>query len=295
MQWRKRFGAKGNWTMTPRTYRVTVDAGVTLAVREWGHEANQRVAVCAHGLTRNGHDFDRLAEALADRYRVVTFDAVGRGDSDLLADPSGYAYPTYVRHGLALLAHLGVPTVDWIGTSMGGILGMLLAAHVPQQIGRLVLNDVGPLIPRVALTRILTALESLPSFLDEAEALAHFRLRYASFGPIDEAGWRHLVRYGTRRGDDGQLHLAFDPRLVAALVGSDKADVVMWDLWAGVRQPVLLLRGAESDLLLRCTAKGMVARGDVTLVEFPDTGHAPSLLIPEQIAVVTAWLDRKCP
>jgi len=265
--------------MTPRTYRVPVETGVTLAAWEWGDPANPRLVVCAHGLTRNGRDFDRLAERLAAGYRVVAFDAAGRGDSDRLTDPAAYAYPTYVRHALALLTYLAVPQVDWIGTSMGGILGMLLAAHAPDRIGRLVINDVGPMIPRAALTRILAALADLPSFADESEALAHFRLRYASFGPIDDSGWRHLVRHGTRVGADGRWHLAFDPQLVGALQGSDKADVVMWDLWAGIRQPVLLLRGAESDLLLRCTAKGMVARGDVTLVEFADTGHAPSLLM----------------
>lgn len=276
--------------MTPRTYRVPVEAGVALAVWEWGDAANPQVLVCAHGLTRNGRDFDRLAAALANRFRVVAFDAVGRGESDLLPDPAGYIYPTYVRHALALLTHLAVPQVDWIGTSMGGILGMLLAVHVPDRIGRLIINDVGPMIPRAALSRILVALADLPSFADDAEALAHFRIRYASFGPIDEDGWQHLVRHGTRRGADGRLHLAFDPRLVAALAGSDKADVVMWDFWAGVRQPLLLLRGAESDLLLRCTAKGMVARGDVALVEFANTGHAPSLLMPDQIEVVSRWL-----
>lgn len=275
--------------MTVRNYRVTVD-GVSLAVQEFGAADASDIVVCAHGLTRNSHDFDRLAAVLAKRRRVVSFDAAGRGDSDWLPDPDGYNYATYQRHALALLDYLSAPAVDWIGTSMGGMTGMLLAARTPERVKSLALNDIGAMIPRAALTRILDSVRALPSFADSEAVLAHFRQRYASFGAIDDAGWRHLAQHGVRREADGRLHLAFDPRIAQALQGSDRQDVTMWDLWAAIRQPVLLLRGAASDVLLSCTAKGMAARGNVKLVEFPGAGHAPSLLMPDQIDAIAGWL-----
>lgn len=274
--------------MTPVTHRIPVP-GVELAVHEWPGEGLP--VFCVHGLTRNGRDFDRLAEALAPR-RVLALDVAGRGQSGRLESPAAYSYPTYFQHAFAVLQALGLTQVDWMGTSMGGILGMLVAGQAPGLVRRMVLNDVGPLVTKVSLTRIVDGMGKRPAtFPDLAGVEAYMRMVSASFGPIDEAGWRHMAVHASRQLPDGRFELVYDPAILETLRGTEAQDIDLWPLWAAVKQPVLVLRGAESDLFLRATALGMVARGGVELIEFPGVGHAPSLMIPEQIEPVKNWLN----
>jgi pimeloyl-ACP methyl ester carboxylesterase len=275
----------------PRKRRLPLGA-VTLALVEWGDPDAPDVVLCAHGLTRNSRDFDFLARALADRRRVVAFDFAGRGDSDWLQEPGLYGYPTYFEHAVRLIDALELPAFDWIGTSMGGILGMMVAGRLKDRVRRLVLNDVGALVTRQSLRRILQFPTLGREFTDLAEAVRFYREALASWGTLSDEAYRHLAEHSLRRLPNGRLGPSYDPAIRTALLGSDAADINLWAIWGAVSQPVLILRGAMSDLLLRCTALGMVARGGVDFVEIPDAGHAPALMREEEIRLIVDWLDR---
>jgi len=260
-----------------------------IAYVEWS-EARDRAVICAHGLTRNGRDFDRLAAALADARRVVCPDMAGRGRSDWLADGAGYGYPQYCADMNALIARLGVEAVDWVGTSMGGLIGLMLAAMPGSPIRRLVLNDIGPFIPKAALERMAGYVGKDPTFGDRAALEAYLRQVHATWGPLADADWQHLAEHGHRRDDGGGFRLGYDPAIGRALAGPLR-DVDLWPLWEKVTCPVLVLRGGQSDLLLRETAEAMTTRGPrARLVELAEAGHAPSLMTAPQIAVVKDWL-----
>ena len=257
---------------------------------DWGAPGNDTL-LCVHGLTRNGRDFDRLAGALEDSFRVVCPDVAGRGRSDWLADPAGYANPLYVADMVTLLARLGTDTVDWVGTSMGGIMGMLAAAMPGTPVRRLVLNDVGPFIPKAALARIGDYVGKDPEFDDLAGVDDYFRTVHASFGALTDGDWQHMAEHGARRLDEGGYGLAYDPAIGNAFKGAPLPDVDLWAFWDAIQCPVLVLRGAESDLLPVETAEEMTRRGPrATLVEFDGCGHAPALMAPDQIAAVRDWL-----
>src|SRR3954447_8157177 len=194
--------------------------GHRLAYYEWGDAANPRVLFCVHGLTRNAMDFAPLAESLCDHWRVIAVDMPGRGRSDWLPDPADYAYPTYLADLIALLDHLAVDQVDWLGTSMGGILGMLMAGVAPGRVRRLVLNDVGAWIPAEGLRRILSYAGKLVRFNDRAEAESTLRRIWAPFGVRRESDWQHLFSHGLVENDDGSVRLAYDPAIVASLAAA---------------------------------------------------------------------------
>ncbi len=263
---------------------------VWLAFQDFGSKPRDRTVVCVHGLTRNGRDFDRLAIAMSRDYRVIEVDVIGRGRSGWLADKSEYTYQTYLKHIDALLDYRGLEQVDWIGTSMGGLIGMMLAAREESPIRRLILNDVGPVIPGAALQRIGRNVGTDPRFSNLQEAAAYFREVYADFGIPDDLGWSDLTLHSTNRQEDGSYALHYDPA-IGDPFSEEMADVKLWDVWDAVRCPTLVLRGAESDVLTRETAERMTKSGPkAELVEFESCGHAPSLLVPEQISVVHEWL-----
>ncbi len=173
---------------------------------EWGDPANTRVLVCVHGLTRNGRDFDDFARAMADHYRVLCPDIAGRGQSDWLTDKSGYSYAQYLADMAVLIARSGAVVVDWVGTSMGGLIGMLLAAQPHTPIRHLVMNDVGPFIPKAALERIASYVGQIQTFNSMAEAEHYIRTVSAPFGPLNDAQWRHLTTYSIRPVRRRPLH-----------------------------------------------------------------------------------------
>ena len=261
-----------------------------LAYGEWGAADSERVVVCVHGLTRNGRDFDVLAAALAEEgCRVVCPDVVGRGASGRLADPAGYGYPQYLADMNALLARLDVEQVDWVGTSMGGLIGMMLAAQPGAPIRRLVINDVGPFIPLAALERIGGYVGRAPVFADLDAAEAYLRDVYATMGALGDLQWRHLT-LSSVEAVKGGYRLAYDPAIAEAFK-QVTADVDLWPLWDAITAPTLVLRGANSDLLLAETAAEMAARGPkAKVIEIPGCGHTPSLMDVEQIALVRDWV-----
>lgn len=262
-----------------------------LCYTEWGSVDAPRTVVCVHGLTRNGRDFDRLANALSQHWRIVCPDVVGRGRSDWLANPAGYGYPQYLADMTALIARLDVTALDWIGTSMGGLIGMMLAAQPNTPIRRLVLNDVGPLVPKAALERIAAYVGLDPRFDSIGDLEAYLRKVHAPFGALSDADWRHLSLQGYRRLEDGRFGLAYDPAIGQAFKLGPLEDVDMWAVWDAISCPVLVLRGALSDLLLPETAAEMSRRGPrASVVEIAETGHAPALMSVDQVAIVRDWL-----
>jgi pimeloyl-ACP methyl ester carboxylesterase len=261
-----------------------------LAYVAWGRPSALPPVICVHGLTRNSRDFDRLARALSAQRLVICPDMVGRGRSDWLANAAGYGYAQYCADMTALIAHLGVEEVDWIGTSMGGLIGMMMAAQPKTPIRRLVLNDIGPVIPRQAIERLAGYVGKDPVFDDLAGVEAYLRQVHAPFGALDDEAWRQMASHGHRRLSDGRWALGYDPAIARGFEAAMTKDVDLSGVWAAVRCPTLVLRGVQSDLLLPETAETMTAKA--RLVEIPGTGHAPSLMVPAQIGIVHGWLAR---
>lgn len=261
---------------------------------EWGAADNPRVVVCVHGLTRTGRDFDVLGEALAKTHRVLAVDMPGRGSSEWLPAKSDYVYTTYLATLTALVAAAGVTAVDWVGTSMGGLLGIVMAAQPGTPVARLVVNDVGPAIEPGALARIGAYVGADPTFATEAALLAYVR-EISPFGPHDDAQWDHLVRTTTSRRPDGRYGFVYDPGIAVPFRSATKgAD--LWPLWDAIDCPTLLLRGADSDLLSASTARAMAQRGPrPRLVEFAGVGHAPTLLPADQVRTVVDFLREASP
>ncbi len=262
-----------------------------MAYTEWGDPANRRVVVCVHGLTRNGRDFDFLAQALADDYRVVCPDVVGRGRSDWLGVKTDYGFPLYANDMVTLLARLDAEEVHWVGTSLGGIIGMLLASQPHTPISRLVLNDVGPLITSVSLQRIGEYVGRAPRFATMQEAEQWIRAVGAPFGALTDAQWEHLTRYSVRPVEGG-FAMTYDPAIGEVFRNAPlDQDVDLWAVYRAIRCPTLAIRGAESDLLERVTHEQMGQEGpQARTVEIAGVGHAPMLLDDAQIAVVRDFL-----
>jgi pimeloyl-ACP methyl ester carboxylesterase len=262
-----------------------------LVYYEWPGPAAAPTLLCVHGLTRNGRDFDALAEALSLHYRVICPDMPGRGQSQWLADPADYNYALYLGDIAALIARLDVATIDWVGTSMGGIIGMLFAALPGAPLRRLVINDVGALVAKEALERIATYVGLDPSFPDLAALEAALRRIHAPFGPLTDAQWHDLATHSARRKSDGTLGLAYDPKIGDAFKQGPIKDVDLWSSWDAIGCPTLLLRGAQSDILRASDAVAMTQRGPrAKLVEFAGIGHAPALMAADQIAAIRDFL-----
>ncbi|MBV8641023.1 MAG: alpha/beta hydrolase [Verrucomicrobia bacterium] len=262
-----------------------------IAYTEWGQPSAQPPVICLHGLTRNGRDFDYLARALeGDERQVFCPDIVGRGKSDWLANPANYNCAQYLADMAALIARTGAESVDWVGTSMGGHIGMLLAAETNTLIRRLVLNEAGPFIPLIALKRRGAYAGQSPVFADLEGIEKYMREIYAPFGDLSDENWRHLARYGARATPDNKLSLAWDPAIAQPLLAANQ-DVDLWSAYDRIRCPVLLLRGLYSDVLPTPIAQEMTQRGPrAHLVEFPKIGHAPALMDPTQIAIIAEFL-----
>ncbi len=258
---------------------------------EWGDSANDKVLICAHGLTRTGRDFDFLAAALEMDYRVICPDVVGRGQSEWLAHKADYGYPLYMADMAVLLARSGAEQVDWVGTSMGGLIGMFLAAQPGTPIRRLVMNDVGPFLPKAGLERIAAYVGKPLRFASLEQMERYVRVIAAPCGALTDAQWHHLTVHAARQTDTGEYTFAYDPGIADAFKGQELNDIDLWPIWDAVRCPALVLRGAESDVLTRADAEAMRSRGPkAELLELAGIGHAPPLLDDSQIALVRNWL-----
>jgi pimeloyl-ACP methyl ester carboxylesterase len=266
-----------------------------MAYWEWGDPSNRNVVVCAHGLSRQGRDFDTLARALCDTWRVVSVDVVGRGQSDWLADPMGYSIPGYVADMVTLLARLDAESVDWVGTSMGGLIGLGLAALPQSPLRRLVLNDVGPTVQPASLQRIGTYLGQPAHWATVEEAADALWAISQGFGPHTREQWIELTRPQLKPDGDG-FKPHYDPAIAVPFKAitpeiAKAGEAMLWHAYDSLRLPVLLLRGAQSDLLSHDTAQVMTQRGPrARLVEFAGVGHAPTLVAPDQVAAVSEFM-----
>ena len=263
-----------------------------ISVAQWGKPREKPTIICVHGLTRNGRDFDFVAQALAQDFHVLAPDMRGRGKSQRLSDPSGYSNPAYIADIAFILQSLGITQLHWLGTSMGGIMGLMAANSAPGLIQSMVLNDIGCLIPASGLGRI-NDIANIPTVFDtRALAEAALRQRSAGFGIADEAHWQHLYAHGLEQVN-GRWRFTYDTGIFTAGFSPDTpvADVNLWPLWPALANiPVLLLRGADSDLLTHSTALEMQSNHPrLTLEEFDGVGHAPALLERTQIELVHRW------
>jgi pimeloyl-ACP methyl ester carboxylesterase len=259
---------------------------------EWGGAPRQPVLVCVHGLTRCAHDFNFLARAVRDRYRVICVDLPGRGESEWLLDPAEYTVPTYLACMVTLIARLNAESVDWVGTSLGGMVGMALAALPDSPVRRLVLNDVGPVLTDASLSRIGAFVGKAPHFPTFEAAEQYVRMVSVTFGPHSDSEWRFLTENVVCPHPGGGWCLRYDPA-IAEVFNSREAgkDIDIWPLYDSVRCPTLVMRGEHSDLLTRETVQAMVQRGPrAQVAEIPGVGHAPTLIHPDQIEVVREFL-----
>lgn len=266
---------------------------------------NARALVCAHGFSRNGRDFDSLADAFADEWRVYCPDAAGRGHSDWLSQRDQYNYDQYLRDNATLVSHVTAPlasdaiapapAVDWIGTSMGGLVGMMLAAQPGTPLRRLVLNDIGAQINADALNRIGKYVRETPSFDTLAQYQTHLADIHSAFGALRDAQWAHLAAYSHRIEND-RIVPHYDPNIASAFDNTVEEDVDLWALWSAISIPTLVIRGAQSDLLTEATLDRMVElRPDTQVLEIGDAGHAPALMGANEIGVIRAFLSAPDP
>lgn len=277
--------------MSPRHHFITCQ-DLEIHYVEWG-EPTAPVVICWHGLTRTGRDFDELAAVLAKRYRVICPDTPGRGLSQWSDQPlQHYIVPFYAQIALDLADQLGIEQFKWVGTSMGGLIGMVVAAIAPERVQKLVLNDVGPEIPVAAVERIRSYAGSQPSFKSVSELEAWLRQVYQPFGENTDAFWRRMAMTSSRRTEQGQITLHYDVRLVEPFKNYT-GEETLWPLWAQIICPTLIIRGELSDLLSAEQVEQMLARkpeANAQAVTFAQVGHAPTLVTPEQIEVVREFL-----
>jgi len=276
-----------------RTVQCASAAGLhRIAYLEWGEPKNDAVLICVHGLTRCARDFERFAQAMSDRYRVVCPDIAGRGDSEWLADPKLYTLAQYVADMVTLIARLDVERVHWVGTSMGAFVGMFLAAQKGTPVTRLVMNDAGPVITRSSLERIAAYVGAWPPLPSIEAAEQYVRAVSATFGPHTDAEWRFLTEIVVRRNAEGGYRMHYDPRIAEPYRKAlPDTDPEFWPYYDAVKCPTLVLRGEQSDLLTRDTCAQMAQRGPkAATVEIPGVGHAPTLLHDDQIRIVREFL-----
>ncbi|MGZ5105871.1 MAG: alpha/beta fold hydrolase [Usitatibacter sp.] len=256
---------------------------------EWGDAQNPRLLVCVHGLTRNGRDFDYVAEALSDAYRVVCPDVVGRGRSDWLRDPADYTYAVYTGDMATLIASLHAETVDWLGTSMGGIIGMMMASLPGTPVRKLVMNDVGAMSPKASIERIGQYVGREPTF-DSLDALEAAMRSVSPFGALTADQWRHLAIHVAKHDADGRWRFRYDPGIGKNFHAAPPADIDLRAFWEKVHGPTLVIRGEHSDLLLPQTLEEMRRHPHATVHVVRDTGHAPMLMDEAQVGVVRRFL-----
>jgi pimeloyl-ACP methyl ester carboxylesterase len=256
---------------------------------EWGDPSNKRVLVCVHGLTRNGRDFDHVAQALSDMYRVVCPDIVGRGRSDWLRNGADYTYPTYCNDMTTLIASLHAEVLDWLGTSMGGIMGMIMASLPGTPVRKLVLNDAGCVIPKESLDRIGKYVGAEPHF-DSLEALELGLKLVSPFGELTDAQWRHLAIHVAKQEDDGRWTFRYDPHIADNFKQVLGRDIDLRAYWNALHGPVLLIRGETSDLLTPEVYDEMGRRPRTERLLVPRCGHAPMLMDDFQVGAIRRFL-----
>jgi len=270
-----------------------------IAYTDWGDPENPNIVICVHGLTRNCRDFDFLASTLSSEFRVICPDVVGRGQSDWLEDEKDYDhYPLYLSDAVTLIKYIQSQyrisvTINWVGISLGGLIGMMIALQYEVTLNKLVISDIGPLIPVAALKRMSQYVGKDVRFHNIDEFEAYIRKISAPFGPLTDDQWRHLTIHSARLLDDGTYGFYYDPKVSASFKAhAAMEDVDLWQYWDMLQTPTLVIRGSDSDVLLEETAAEMQERGPkAKIIELPGIGHAPILLDKKQIEIVRDFLS----
>lgn len=264
-----------------------------IAVHEWGDSNASETVICVHGLTRNARDFDALALYLSPHYRVLCIDIAGRGKSEWLADANHYNYPQYVADVVFILTSLAITRAHWVGTSMGGIIGMMIAGALPALLQTLTINDIGCLVPAAGLQRITSYVAIPPIFATREQAEAELRSRCAPYGIPSDVHWQHVFAHSIEQMSNGRFRLAYDPAIAQNFPPIEMSqDVNLWGVWPSLQHvPVLLLRGEESDILpAEVAAQMRMTHPNLHVLEVPHIGHAPSLMDDAQIAAIADWI-----
>ncbi|PXW80002.1 pimeloyl-ACP methyl ester carboxylesterase [Nitrosomonas sp. Nm84] len=270
-----------------------------IAYTDWGDLQNPHVVICVHGLTRNCRDFDYLARELQSDCRVISVDVVGRGQSDWLEQAHDYDYyPVYLSDAMSLISHIQAQyrtaiTLDWVGISLGGLIGMILAIqpNIPVPINKLVISDIGPLIPAAALKRIADYVGEDIRFNSFEEFKQYMKAISVSFGPLTEEQWDHMAIHSALEYADGSYGFRYDPRISVSFKEREIKDIDLWNQWDQLNVPTLVLRGMASDILSVDTAAQMQVRGaKAKIVELPGIGHAPMLMDAGQMKIVRDFI-----
>ena len=281
--------------MSPQISSYKNNTGHQIIFSDWGNE-DGRPIVCVHGLTGNGMDFDEIAPHLVQEgYRVIAPDLLGRGRSDFLDDPLEYNYDTYLADLRGLISHLGLDEVDWLGVSLGGLLGMRIAAEEDSLIARMILIDVGPEVPKEALDFIYEVIKE-PYYFESVEALeARMReTRGLTWGPITDAQWAEMAKNNARKLPDGRITYGYDPEIARVFEDEPIGAVDIWDCWDKISCRLLVVHGGQSVLLTEQILEQMRGRGPrFDYVIFKECGHVPSLMSPNQIQEVLHWLKNQ--
>lgn len=260
---------------------------------EWGSFNTARTIICSHGLTRNGRDFDFLAEYLSTDSRIVCPDLIGRGASDWATDAHLYNQAQYLIDMTALIARLDANSITWIGTSLGGMLGMYLASQENSPITSLILNDVGPVVPRAAIARIAKYAGNDPTFPNIDVAKQYMQRIFATGEKLSDEIWNNLTLHSVTQQSDGSYRLAYDPKISSSMLKFWFTGVHLWSIWDRIRCPVLTLWAEKSDILLPDTIDKMRRSGPKTeVVKIPNCGHAPSLMTKDQVEIISKWLQK---
>lgn len=288
-----------DYVLLPRVLDFTTDGVHKISYVEWGDSQSKKVVLCVHGMSRNGRDFDYLAkELVVHGYRVICPDLPGSGRSDWHKNSDNYNILKNVQVLRALTARLNIEKLDWIGTSLGGMIGMILASSSDNPIQKLIMNDVGSLLPVKPVQRIIKYLSLSPTFNTQKEAKKYLQHLLSPCGPLEEEHIDHMVKHSFFSNLNGQLQLAYDPQILSPVtydsqnLSPDKSvDVDLWHLWETITIPVFVLRGANSEVLTKKILDQMLEKEQVSALEFPNVGHAPALMSSEQINPIIQWLE----
>lgn len=266
---------------------------------EFGDPDNKNVIICAHGLTRNAHDFDKIAQVLSKNFRVISISYPGRGDSDYLKNKNHYNYQVYIKDSLLFLKALQVKQsthqITWLGTSMGGIIGMVLASKYPNLFKSLIINDVGPFIPSAPLIKIGQYAGKKPLFDDLNSAKQHLQLIYSQFGITAEEDWDYMTKYSFKLNFDGKYKMDYDSDIVKGMRATSfkPKDVDIWNIWNKITCKLLVIHGKQSEILTNSTIKKMQATKNLDLYVVGNAGHAPALIALDQINYIQNWVNNK--
>ena len=260
---------------------------------EWGNPQNPRVLVCLHGLTRNSRDFDFLAAALHNDYRILAPDLIGRGKSDWLKDPELYTIHQYVADMMGWMHQLGLKEVDWLGVSLGGIIGMLIAGLPHSPVQHLALVDIGPIVKRTSVVHLSSEVAENPVFKSLGELKDFLKKTYATTGTMESYHWDHLLAYDHITLPDGTFARAYDPELFRSFVPMQHEDIVFWPVFEALHLPMFVLHGEKSVVLTPDICAEMKRlQPSITFVDLPGITHAPSMMDEKHIGLVKQWLEQ---